>query len=217
MNGRELPRVLLADRHPPFRRGLSETLHVACAASVIAETDDGAEAMALSQHLRPQVVFLDLSLRNLSGLELARRLTAQTAAPKIIVLSAQCEQGFVRLALQAGAHGYLSKEATMDQVLDALGTVLRGKRYIEPKIQKRPELSCSRRLGAAKCVLSPREEQVLRLLSCGSSTRDVAEAVKISDRTVETYRMRAMSKLALSGRVDLVRFAVVSGWLEHLG
>jgi DNA-binding NarL/FixJ family response regulator len=66
-------------------------------------------------------------------------------------------------------------------------------------------------------VLSPREEQVLRLLSCGSSTREVAEAAKISDRTVETYPMRAMSKLALSGRADLIRFAIFRGWLEHLG
>lgn len=210
---RELPRVLLVDRHPAFRRGLSETLQAARAARVIAETDDGVEAAALATRLLPEVVFLDISLRTLSGLELTRRLSKLEGPPKIIVLSAHGEAGFVRVLLDAGADGYLSKEASTHHVLEALSVVLMGKRYLEPGPSGQARMSFGRR-AVPPCGLSPREEQILRLLSRGQPAREVAEAVQLSERTVETYRLRAMTKLSLSGRADLVRFAVLNGWLE---
>jgi two-component system, NarL family, nitrate/nitrite response regulator NarL len=207
-------RVLLLDRHPSFRRGVSDTLHAARVGTVVGETDDGEEALTLVEQHAPHVVFSDVSLKTVSGLQLMRRLAESPREPKMILLSDLNEPAFIRLFLDAGASGVVSKEATQEQLLDAFSAVLRGSRYVEPRI----DAGAAQRLGArsGSSHLSRREEQVLRLLSCGTSMRDAGEALQVSERTVETYRLRAMNKLALSSRAELVRFAILQGWLESL-
>lgn len=205
-------RVLLVDQHPSFRRGIADTLQRAQVAAVVGETDDGEEALYLAERFTPHVVFSEATLRSLSGLELTRRLARAAHPPRTILLSSLNEPAFVRLFLGAGASAYLSKAATREQLLDVFDVVLKGGQ-------------CVPRLGAtivadgaphASPALSPREEQVLRLLACGSSVKDTAQALQVGERTVETYRVRAMEKLTLTSRTDLMRLAILEGWLEPM-
>ena len=167
-------------------------------------------AVRLVGELRPDLLILDALLPGLDRLEATRRLAVAHPAIKILALSGRPEVSLAHALREAGAHGFLSKTCPASQFVEAVKLVLAGKPYVDVGPHVERDASASK---LAK--LSEREEEVLRLLARGLTMKDVSPKLRLSPRTVETYKMRAMLKLDLKTRADLMRFALQSGWLDY--
>lgn len=209
-------RILLVDDHNVLRDGLRALLEHEADFRVVGEAGAGAQAIALAQTLAPDLVVLDLGLPDMSGLDVIRTLRQQHAAVRIVVLSMYSQREFVVPAIEAGCDGYVPKSSTHTSLLQAIRTVLTGERYLHPTAAttlfgalKDPQAE-----AAQFAALSDREQDVLRLTAQGFTSREIGESLVISAKTVETYRQRAMEKLGIERRSDLVKFAVRAGLLD---
>lgn len=209
-------RILLVDDHKVLRDGLRALLDYEADLQVVGEADTGAQAIALVETLNPDVMVLDLGLPDLNGVEVIRTIRQQNTTLRIVVLSMYSRREFVLPAIEAGCDGYVPKSATHTSLLQAIRTVLAGERYLHPTAATvlmnvlRDEQSEPTQFAA----LSEREQDVLRLTVQGFTSREIGEKLVISSKTVETYRQRAMEKLNLEHRSDLVKFAVRAGLLD---
>ncbi|HXQ16263.1 MAG TPA: response regulator transcription factor [Caulobacteraceae bacterium] len=199
-------KILIVDDHAIVRDGLSRLLatdgdhEVKLAAS-------GREALLLARSFRPALVILDLNLPGLGGLELLRRLVAIEAG-RILVLSMHAEPLYARRSLEAGAHGYVSKNAAPDELLTAVRRVAAGGRYVEAEIAQALALG----EGAETLnALSPRELEIMRLLAAGSSLAEIADALGASYKTIANTCTLIKSKLGVARTADLVRLAIETG------
>ncbi|MFI4975783.1 MAG: response regulator [Caulobacterales bacterium] len=201
-------RMLIVDDHAIVRDGLRRLL-TADGAHEIAEAASGREALALARSFRPELVILDLNLPGLGGLELLRRLV-QVGAGRVLVLSMHAEALYARRALEAGAHGYVSKNAAPDELLTAVRRVASGGRYVEAEIAQALALGAG---GGAETLdaLSPREIEILRLLARGSSLAEIAAALGVGYKTVANTCTLIKSKLGVARTADLVRLAIETG------
>ena len=199
-------RILIVDDHAVVRHGLRRLLSPADE-HVIAEAGEGRRALALAADFRPHVIILDLNLPGLGGLELVRRLV-QAEVGKVLVLSMHAEPLYARRSLEAGAQGYVSKNAAPAELLTAVRRVAAGGRYVEAEIAQ--ELA----LGAgveALDALSPRELEIMRLLAGGSSLAEIAAALGASYKTIANTCTLIKSKLGVARTADLVRLAIETG------
>jgi DNA-binding NarL/FixJ family response regulator len=208
--------VLLADDHPIVREGLKKLINADERMTVIGEASDGREACHEALRLRPDVIVMDISMPHLNGIEAARRLKSSCPEIKVLALTLHEELGYLQEIMQAGACGYVLKKTAGDELIHAIITVAAGGTYLDPALSAnvlarsmRGESSESR---AAK--LSARECEVLRLIAEGHTNKEIASRLHISDKSVETYKARSMSKLGLRGRADVVRYALQQGWLK---
>jgi DNA-binding NarL/FixJ family response regulator len=209
-------RVVLVEDHVLVRSGIRHLLEARGPVRVVGEAGSGREALALLEGLGPDLpdlALLDVSLPDCTGLELCRLLRERFPGLKVLALSMHEDPEYVRGFLQAGGHGYVSKAAVDHELLDAVLAVVRGERYLNPGLAMRLALDMVRK-EAEEEPLSPREEEVLRLLAQGLSHKEVAERLGISEKTVATYRERGMEKLGLQSRSELLRYAVRKGWLR---
>jgi len=210
-------RLILVDDHPILRAGLKALLHAQEGLNVIAETDTGSEAIEITQRLEPDLLVMDVSLPGMSGAETTRQLKRARPHLPVLALSAHEAGGFVRMMLDAGADGYALKRSACDELVRAVRTVVGGGTYVDPSLSGQL-LRSSSRSSATSTVpapsLSEREAEVVRLLAQGMTMKEIALKLVLSPRTLETYRARAMDKLALRTRAELVRYAFRSGWLE---
>lgn len=199
-------RILIVDDHAIVRDGLSRLL-AAEGGHEVKLAASGREALALARSFRPGLVVLDLNLPGLGGLELLRRL-AQADAGKILVLSMHAEPLYARRSLEAGAQGYVSKNAAPDELLAAVRRVAAGGRYVEAEIAQALALGeATQTLDA----LSPRELEIMRLLGGGSSLAEIAEALGASYKTIANTCTLIKSKLGVARTADLVRLAIETG------
>ena len=199
-------KILIVDDHAIVRDGLSRLL-AADGDHEVKLAATGREALIAARSFRPDLVILDLNLPGLGGLELLRRLVAIEAG-RILVLSMHAEPLYARRSLEAGAHGYVSKNAAPDELLAAVRRVAAGGRYIEAEIAQALALGA----GAETLnALSPRELEIMRLLAAGSSLAEIAEALGASYKTVANTCTLIKSKLGVARTADLVRLAIETG------
>jgi two-component system invasion response regulator UvrY len=199
-------RILIVDDHAIVRDGLSRLLAID-GDHEIRMAASGRERLVIARSFRPALTILDLNLPGLGGLELLRRL-AQVGAGRILVLSMHAEALYARRSLEAGAHGYVSKNAAPDELMAAVRRVAAGGRYIEAEIAQALALGAG---AEALDALSPRELEIMRLLAAGASLAEIAEALGASYKTVANTCTLIKSKLGVARTADLVRLAIETG------
>ncbi|NPD68962.1 response regulator transcription factor (plasmid) [Lichenicola cladoniae] len=210
-------RVVLADDHPVVLAGIKALLQATPDVDVVGEATSGAEALERVRVLQPDVAVLDISLPDMTGVELARRLAADCPAVRLLALTAHEDRAYLQQMLAAGSHGYLLKRSAADELARAVRAVAAGGVYLDPAIAELAlaGLATPGRT-AADPGLSPREEDVLRHTAWGLSNKEIAGRLELSAKTVETYKARALEKLGLRSRSDIVRFGAAQGWLQNL-
>jgi len=202
--------LLLCDDHTLVREGLAALLRQRADWTVVAEAADGREAVALATIWQPDVALLDVAMPGMSGLEAAAAIRTATPATRIVALSMYEDALYQRGMFEAGALAYVLKNKAAADLLAAIDAALRGERYLSPALAERSRRQPPTR-DAEPAELSPREREVLRLLAEGRRNRDIAEALRISPKTVETYRTRIGQKLRLETLADLVKYAIRAG------
>ncbi|WP_147653608.1 response regulator [Vulcaniibacterium gelatinicum] len=207
-------RVLLADDHAVVRDGLRALLATEPGIEVVGCAADGREALAAAAALRPDVVVMDINMPGFNGIEATRDLCAGPGGPKVLILSMHGSSEHVFRALQAGAGGYVLKEAAGAEVVDAVRAVAAGRRYLSRSVAEtalQAFLVEGRRSRSPLESLSARERQLLQLVAEGRSNQEMAGLLSLSVKTVETYRSRLMQKLGVNDVAALVRFALDHG------
>jgi two-component system response regulator NreC len=203
-------RVLLCDDHALIRSGLRGLLDIEDDLEVVGEAATTEDAIRQVRTVRPDVVLLDIGLPGRSGLDAIPDLQTASAQIRILILSMQDDASYVRRAFDAGANGYLLKDAADSELVEAIREVAAGRPYIQPVLAARvARTAAAPEPGTA--VLSPREAGVLRLLALGQTNKEIAATLSISIRTVETDRARVLQKLHLATRAEIVRYALESG------
>ncbi len=203
-------RLLLVDDHPLVRDGLRLRLERSPRIQVVGEADDGAQAVAQLQALDrpgaaglPDLLLTDLTMRGMSGLELVALVYERWPHIAVLVLSMHDNPEWVTQALRAGARAYVTKDEPAAQILNAIDEVMKGRTYLSPAIAAK--LSQASVPGV---LLSPREREILQHISEGRTNKDIALALNLSVRTVETHRQNVKRKLGIEGQSKLVKFAV---------
>jgi two-component system response regulator NreC len=211
-------RILLADDHAVLRAGLRLLVNAQPDMEAVGEARDGAETLAQAEAVQPDVILMDLSMPRGGGLGVLREVRSRAPQARVLVLTMHADEDYVREALRMGAAGYVVKSAADQELLSAIRAVARGEVYIHPSLTR----SLLDELLPARDPLrqdpweelSEREQQVIRQVALGHTNREIAQQLSLSVKTVETYRARAMEKLGLSSRAQLVEYAVGRGLLS---
>jgi two-component system, NarL family, response regulator NreC len=209
-------RILLADDHNVMRAGLKLLLERHSGFRVVGEASDGYEAVENAIASKPDVVVLDIAMPRLSGIEAAKRITAQLPQTAIIILSMHSDEGYVLRALKAGAKGYLLKDSAESDLIKAIEVVSKGKAFFSPEISRVLAEDYVREINVRGAedrydLLTAREREILQLLIEGRSNKDIASLLNLSLYTVETHRKNLQSKLNIHGFPELILYAVRRG------
>ncbi|MEK6804436.1 MAG: response regulator transcription factor [Nitrospirota bacterium] len=210
-------RVLLADDHRLMRAGLRALLKSLELVQVVAEAGNGHEAIQLAEQHQPDIVLMDIGMPELNGLEATARMVKLTPAPRIIILSMHANEEYVRRALQAGAAGYLLKGAEPAELELAIKAVMRGETYLTPAVSKQVVQNYlhPREMKTSNIQeLTPRQREVLQLVAEGHSTKDIAQKLNLSTKTVDTHRTELMQRLDIHDIAGLVRYAIRVGLIS---
>jgi DNA-binding NarL/FixJ family response regulator len=211
-------RLLLVDDHAVVREGLRALLASDPRFEIVGEASEGESAVSAATSLHPDVVVMDVSLPGLNGVQATRRLKAQSPDTRVVALTVHEEGGYLRSLLDAGAAGYVLKRSAASELVRALHIVGDGGTYLDPALagQLVGKLVRNSSHAGQAPALSDRETEVVRLVARGYSNKEIAAKLEVSVKTVETYRYRAVEKLGLRGRADLVRYAIEQGWLDEV-
>lgn len=206
-------RIMVVDDHAVVRQGIKAVLETVDGIEVVGDTGDGEEAIRLVGELDPNVLVLDVNMPDPDGLEVTRRLREDGCDCRILILSMHDDPEYVLQALRAGADGYLLKESDPQELRTAVASVADGKEYLSERVTHqlsvalRQELERDKQQGRVD-RLTNRERQVMLLVADGKTSKEIAQELGISHRTVETHRERIMAKLRLKSVADLTRFVV---------
>ena len=208
-------RIILADDHNIMREGLRVLLEQHGDMVVVAEADNGRDTVRLAAELNPDVVIMDVAMPGLNGIEASQQIVANNAEARILGLSMHSDKRFVTKILQAGAKGYLLKDCASEELVLAIRCVMSGDTYLSPRVAGHVVDGLIDRVGAAKGsprnTPSAREREVLQALAEGRSTKEIAEDLGVSRKTIETHRMRIMNKLDVHSIAELTKYAVREG------
>lgn len=215
-------RILLADDHVMLRQGTVELLSKESDIEVVGEADDGQQAVDLALRLRPDIVVMDVRMPVLSGIEATRRIREAILGIQVLVLTAYDDDQYVLSLLEAGASGYLLKTAPVNELVKAIRLVQSGESPLDPVIARKVVL----RMAGTRASSTPdqdklppvepltaREQEVLQLLAQGLNNRAIAEALYVSDRTVQAHLTNIFAKMGVSSRLEAVLSAIRRGWL----
>jgi DNA-binding NarL/FixJ family response regulator len=213
--------VLIVDDHPLFREGLKAIIGRTPRFEISGEAGTAKEGFKMAKTLNPDVVLVDISLPDQSGIDLTRRIRSTLSGTRVLIVSMHSKISYIAEAFQAGAMGYIVKESAAERLLQGLDTVLAGDYYLDSAVSHKvverilgfPKEN-ARITDGAYGTLTPREQEVMRLLAQGLSTREVADRLCISPKTVENHRTNIMGKLGLRSGIELVRYAARLGLID---
>lgn len=210
-------RIVVADDHQLFREGLVNLLESDEEIEVIGEAENGAEAIAKVQELKPDILLTDIAMPEMNGMEATRQLKKKMPEIKIIAVSMHSDKQFVKGMLEAGTDAYLLKNCTHQQLLDAVHSVYNGKKYLSEEITElviSGYLDGSGNSDDSYAELSEREKEIFILLAEGVSTREIGERLFISVKTVGTHKQNILEKLGLKNNSDIVKYALKKGLIQ---
>ena len=209
-------RVLLAEDHLTVRQGVRLLLDAQPDVEVVGEAGDGRTALRLARELAPDVVLMDVSMPEMNGLRATEEMRGACPGVRVVALTRHTERGYMQQFLQAGAAGYVLKQSDPAVLLQAVRAVAAGGEYLDPAITSQALSGYfGRRTGSVGEVhLSDRESEVLRLIALGYSNKEIAARLSLSVKTVEAHKANAMRKLDMTSRIDIVRYAMLQGWLQ---
>jgi two-component system, NarL family, response regulator NreC len=213
-------RILLADDHKIVRDGLRLLINGQPDMVVIGEAANGKEALLKAAQLKPDVVVMDLSMPELNGLQATLQLRAAIPGLKVVALTAHEDEGYLSQLCKAGAAGYVLKRSAGDELIRAIATVARGGVHFESslanKVLARQMTGADTGSQSPSTALSDREREVLRRIAWGFSNKEIATDLRLSVKTIETYKLRVGEKLGLRSRTQMVQYALRQGWLNNL-
>lgn len=217
----EQKNIIIIDDHPLFREGLKTIISRDDRFKVVGEAGSGHEGFNMVKRLKPDLVVIDISLPDQSGIQLARDLRERLSEIKILIVSMHSKIDYIAEAFQAGATGYVVKESASERLLQGLKSVAKGDYYLDSSVSHavvenlmKSPLKAAKITDADYATLTPREQEVMRLLAEGLSSKAVAEKLFISPKTVENHRANIMNKLGLHSTIELVRYAAKLGLID---
>lgn len=210
--------VLLAEDHEIVRQGLRLLLDGQPDMEVISEAGDGRTALSRIAALRPAVAVIDISMPEMNGLAVAREIRRVAPETAVVALTRYDDEAYLQELMAAGASAYVLKQSPSRELLEAIRAAARGGRHVDSAMGTRVAGTLMKRRPAdpPRSRISDRETEVLRRMALGHSNKEIAAALDIAVKTVEVHKANAMRKLGLRGRIDVVRFAVLQGWLQEL-
>lgn len=214
-------RILIVDDHPLVREGLMSLLSKEAAFEVVGEASSGEDGVKQAEELGPDLVIMDISLPDMNGIDATRRIRTSLPTTKVVILSIHSKIDFITDAFKAGASGYINKDASGEKLVECLRTVIRGEYYMDPAVSHIvvKNLLVAQE-GRTKMgvpgyeALTLREQEVMRLIAEGQSTKQIAQRLFISQKTVENHRASIFSKLNLHSTMELVRCAAKYGLID---
>ena len=208
-------RIVLADDHSILREGLKSLISNEADMEVIAEAENGMQALVLTRELKPDVVIMDVAMPELNGIEATRQLKSEMPELRIIALSMHSDRRFVIEMLRAGASAFVLKHAAFEELIAAVHGVLEGKSFLSSSIVDVVVRDYVKKLGGtdspAYTQLTTRERQVLQMLAEGKSTKEIAFSLNVSVKTIETHRLNIRDKLGIDSLAELTKFAIREG------
>jgi two-component system response regulator NreC len=210
-------RILLAEDHGTVREGIKMLVNAQPDMEVIGEASNGAVAVEEAQRLMPDMVVMDISMPELNGLKATKRLKRLCPDIKILTLTRHTDDGYLQQLLKAGVNGYVLKQSAPTELISAIRAVNSGKSYLDPTIVQKVMGgfgTATGLIGVGSNEITGREAEILRLIAWGHSNKEIAERLDISVKTVEAHKGNTMRKLGMTSRIDIVRFAILQGWLE---
>jgi DNA-binding NarL/FixJ family response regulator len=206
--------VLIADDHGIVRSGLRMLIDRQTDMKVIAEADDGVAALESTQAHRPDVAVLDVSMPRMTGLQAAREIRAHVPDTRVVLLSMHDDERYFLEGLEAGAAGYVLKRAADKDLIDAVRTVADGRTFLSDDAQKALMDEWLEGTTEIEDPLTPRELEVVKLIAEAYTNKQIAETLKLSEKTVESHRTNVFGKLGMRDRVEIVRYAIRRGLVE---
>jgi DNA-binding NarL/FixJ family response regulator len=211
-------RIILTDDHVLLRQGLKRILEERSDLEVIGEAGCGLELLKILEKVTPDMIILDISMPSLRGIEAIHEIKSICPGTKILILTMHKEKDYLYQAISAGAEGYLLKEDADKELFSAIDTIRRGRTYISPFLSEEPmqdwiQLARGKKGLSSADSLTLREREILKLIAEGKSSKEIADLLYISVRTVERHRANLMSKLNLRKTADLVKYAMQKGYL----
>ncbi len=209
-------KVLIAEDHTIVRQGLSALLRSEPDIEVVGEASDGLEAVEMAKKINPDVVLMDIAMRNLNGIEATRRIKKLFPHIKVLVLTMYENEEWIFQILKAGASGYLIKDSAMTELISAIRTIHQGDSYLSPSISKKviDEYIRKAEMGEKRSLddlLSSREREILQMIAEGNSVPKIASLLCISKKTVESHKTHIMEKLNIHAKVGLIKYAIRMG------
>jgi DNA-binding NarL/FixJ family response regulator len=212
-------RIVLADDHPIVLDGLRNLIRAEPDLELVGEAASGLSALKIIREQRPDVAVLDISMPELNGILLSRRLAGEMPALRLLVLTLHEDRAYLNQAIEAGVRGYVLKRSAVENLVQAIRAVMVGGLYIDPAIVGRvfESKQVNKRLLARKGVapaLTDREADVLKMAALGFTNKEIASRLYVGVKSIETYKARGLEKLGLKTRAELVRYASGQGWLD---
>ncbi|MFP5262324.1 MAG: response regulator [Blastocatellia bacterium] len=212
-------RIFLAEDHEMVREGLKALVSSQPDMEVVGEAGDGRAAVAGVIDLRPDVVVMDISMPKMNGLEATEKLKEACPQVKVLTLTRHADIGYMQKLFGAGAAGYVLKQSASSELIRAIRAIVAGNNFLDPvvtaKVMNGYAARPSSLVDKNRGDLSPREEEVLKKVAWGYSNKEISAQLDISVKTVEAHKANAMKKLELRSRIDVVRFALLQGWMKE--
>lgn len=212
-------RVLLADDHVTVRHGLKLLIDSQPDMKVTSEASDGNTAVEIAVATNPDVIVMDISMPGMNGLVATRKLKQLQPRAAIVTLTRHSDDAYLQELLRAGVSAYVLKQSPPTELLQAIRAAAAGGQYIDSALTSRVTAAFmgkpGARVGPTSATVSERESEVLRLIASGYSNKEIAARLSLSVKTIEAHKANAMRKLGLNGRIDIVKYAILQGWLHN--